>query len=161
MKFSVNAGHHRRTPCVLTPPSTPINPDLSAMSVSNSLPAHLYSQNGYRGSSSTDFTSEKVSPMHYSSNAYAGHQTTAVDIYNDLYNGYSSCGQSTEFSNELPAMEMPSAYNVTNTYGYESHKFNGEHSGYFDNEKKFDIGGVETGRMATCVQNGYMHYNNC
>lgn len=132
------------------------------MNVSNSLPAHLYAQNGYRGSGSgtADFTSEKVSSMHYSSNAYGGHQTTAVDIYNDLYNGYSSCGQSTEFTNELPAVDMPNVYNVTNTYGYDAHKFAGEHSGYFDSEKKFDIGGVDTSRNI-CVQNGYMHYNNC
>lgn len=152
--ITVNA--HRRTPCVLTPPSTPINSDLSAMNT-NGLPAHLYSHNSYRASTS-DFTSEKVSPMHYTSNAYPGQQTTAVDIYNDLY--YSNCGQSTEFNNDLPAMDMPGAYNVQNTYGYDSHKFNGENTGYFDSEKKFDIAGVDSSRNI-CVQNGYMHYNNC
>lgn len=127
------------------------------MSASNGLPAHLYSQSSYRATAN-DFNSEKVSPMHYS-NAYAGHQTTAVDLYTDLYNGYSTCGQNTEFSNELPTMDMPSVYNVNN-YPYESHKFNGEHSAYFDGEKKFDVGGVDSGRNI-CVQNGYMNYNNC
>lgn len=135
------------------------------MNVSNSLPAHLYTQSSYRGATANDFTNEKVSPMHYSSNAYGGggggHQTTAVDIYNDLYNGYSSCGQNTEFSNELPAMEMPSnVYNVNGYNGFETHKYNGDHSAYFDSEKKFDIAGADTSRNI-CVQNGYMHYNNC
>lgn len=156
-RIKSNAGH-RRTPCVLTPPSTPINSDLSSMNV---VPAHLYTQGSYRATPN-DFTNEKQSPMHYtSSNAYAGHQTTAVDIYNDLYNGYSNCGQTTEFNAELPAMDMPNIYNV-NGYNYESHKFNStaEHSAYFDSEKKFDIGGVD-GSRNVCIQNGYMHYNNC
>ncbi|XP_055321379.1 uncharacterized protein LOC129577809 [Sitodiplosis mosellana] len=158
----VNAGH-RRTPCVLTPPSTPINSDLSAMNVGNGLPAHLYNTQSsmYRGATANDFVNEKVSPM-YTSNAYTGHQTTAVDIYNDLYNGY-SCGQSTEFGNELPAMEMPSnVYNVNGYNGFDAHKYSGEHSTYFDSEKKFDIGsGVTDASRNLCVQNGYMHYNNC
>lgn len=133
------------------------------MNVGNNLPAHLYTQSSYRGATTNDFqTNEKVSPMHYSSNAYAGHQTTAVDIYNDLYNGYSSCGQNTEFSNELPALEMPSnnVYNVNGYTGFETHKYSAEHSAYFDSEKKFDIAGVDASRNI-CVQNGYMHYNNC
>lgn len=154
----MNAGH-RRTPCVLTRPSTPINSDLSTLNVGNGLPAQLYTQSNYRASTS-DFTSEKVSPIQYTSNGYGGHQTTAVDIYNDLYNGYSNCGQSTEFNNDLPTMDMPGVYNVQNSYGYESQKFNGEHSGYFDNEKKFDIAGMDSSRNI-CVQNGYIHYNNC
>lgn len=130
------------------------------MNVGNSLPAQLYTQSNYRGPTANDFTNEKVSPMHYSSNAY-GQQMTAVDIYNDLYNGYSSCGQSTEFSNELPAMEMPNnVYNVNGYNGFDAHKYSGEHSAYFDSEKKFDIAGVDASRNI-CVQNGYMHYNNC
>lgn len=157
----MNPGH-RRTPCVLTPPSTPINSDLSAMNANNGLPAHLYSQSSYRATAN-EFTAEKVSPMHFPSNAYNGHQTTAVDLYTDLYNNYGTCSnQNTEFSSELPAMDMTNVYNV-NGYGYESHKFNGEHSAYFDNEKKFDVAtaaGVDTSRNI-CVQNGYMHYNNC
>lgn len=160
IKIAANLGH-RRTPCVLTPPSTPINSDLSAMNVVNTVPAHLYTQSSYRATPN-DFTNEKVSPMHYTSNAsYAGHQTTAVDIYNDLYNGYSSCGgQSADFGTELPTMDLPNLYNV-NSYGYESHKFNStEHSAYFDSEKKFDIAGVD-GSRNVCIQNGYMHYNNC
>lgn len=167
----MNPGH-RRTPCVLTPPSTPINPDLSAMNVSNGLPAHLYAQNTYRAN---DFSNEKCSPMHYTSssstssaasNVYPSqhhhHQTTAVDLYTDLYNGYNNtCGQPNDFANvDLPAMEMPNAYNG---YGYESHKFNVEpNPGYFESEKKFDVSstGID-GSRNVCVPNGYMHYNNC
>lgn len=131
------------------------------MNVGNAVPAHLYTQTSYRATSSNEFTNEKVSPMHYTSNAYAGHQTTAVDLYNDLYNGYNSCGsQNAEFSNELPTMDMPNIYNV-NSYGYEAHKFNAtDHSAYFDSEKKFDIAGVD-GSRNVCIQNGYMQYNNC
>lgn len=122
------------------------------MNVNNTVPAHLYTQSNYR-TTPNDFANP--------SNAYTGHQTTAVDIYNDLYNGYSSCGgQNAEFSNELPTMDMQNLYNVSN-YGYESHKFNStEHSAYFDSEKKFDIAGVD-GSRNVCIQNGYMHYNNC
>lgn len=178
MEFAVNPGQ-RRTPCVLTPPSTPINPDLSAMNVSNGLPAHLYAQNAYRAN---DFASEKCSPMHYtsspssSSNAYPSHhhhhhhqhhshQPTAVDLYTDLYNnGYNNaCGQPNDFNVDLPAMEMPNVYNV-NGYGYESQKFNpGEptNPGYFENEKKFDVSAGIDGSRNICVPNGYMHYNNC
>lgn len=163
-EFSVNAVH-RRTPCVLTPPSTPINSDLSTLNMGNNLPSHLYSQNGYRGTAtSNEFTTEKVSPMHYSSNTYGGHQTTAVDIYTNLYNDYTSCGQastSTDYNNELTTMEMPSVYNVNGYTGFESHKYNGEHSAYFDSEKKYDISGVDSSRNICTVQNGYMHYNNC
>lgn len=133
------------------------------MNVGNNLPAHLYTQNSvYRSATANDFSNEKVSPMHYSSNAYASHQTTAVDIYNDLYNGYSSCGQSTEFNNELPTMDMPSnVYNVNGYNGFETHKYSGEqHSAYYDSEKKFDIAATDASRNI-CVQNGYMHYNNC
>lgn len=156
----MNPGH-RRTPCVLTPPSTPINSDLSTMNANNGLPAHLYSAGSYRATAN-DYTNEKVSPMHYPSNAYTGHQTTAVDLYTDLYNsGYSTCSsQNTEFTSELPAMDMTNVYNV-NSYGYESHKFNGEHSTYFDTEKKFDVGASVDASRNICVQNGYMHYNNC
>lgn len=174
--FLVNPGH-RRTPCVLTPPSTPINSDLSAMTASNCLPAHLYAQNAYRAN---DFATEKCSPMHYtsssSSSSYPGHhhhhhqqpqqqhQTTAVDLYTDLYNGYNNtCGQPSDFNVELPAMaEMPNVYNV-NAYGYESHKFNpGEsHAGYFESEKKFDVTTGIDGSRNISVPNGYMHYNNC
>lgn len=175
-----NSGH-RRTPCVLTPPSTPINSDLSAMNVSNGLPAHLYAQSTYRAS---DFTNDKCSPMDYTSstsstptatstNAYVGHQqqhhshhhphqqTTAVDLYTDLYNGYSTtCGQPNDFNVDLPTMDMPTAYNI-NSYGYESHKFNGDqNSGYFENEKKFDVSTID-GSRNLCVPNSYMHYNNC
>lgn len=162
----MNAGH-RRTPCVLTPPSTPINSDLSALNVGNGLPSHLYGtqSNVYRGATANDFANEKVSPLHYTSNAYGGHQTTAVDIYNDLYNGYSSCGQgTTDFTSELPTMEMPgNVYNVNAYNGFDAHKYNnGEHSAYFDSEKKFDIGaGATDASRNLCIQNGYMHYNNC
>lgn len=133
------------------------------MSAGNGLPAHLYSQSSYRATAADFSSTEKVSPMHYT-NAYAGHQTTAVDLYTDLYNGYSTCGQNTEFSNELPTMDMSSVYNVNN-YPYEAHKFNAEHSAYFDSEKKFDVGGGGGGGVDSsrniCVQNGYMNYNNC
>lgn len=141
------------------------------MNVSNGLPPNLYTQNTYRTNAS-DFANDKCSPMHYtssssssSSNAYPGiHQTTAVDLYTDLYNGYSSTciGQPADFSVELPAMDMPSAYNINN-YGYESHKFNGEpNSGYFESEKKFDVStGIDGSRNICAAPNGYMHYNNC
>lgn len=152
------------------------------MNVSNGLPAHLYAQNTYRAN---DFTSEKCSPMHYtsspsssSSNAYPSHhhhhphhqhnhQTTAVDLYTDLYNGYNAaqCGQPNDFNVDLPTMEMPNAYNVNGYGSYESLKFNGEpnSSSYFENEKKFDVStGIDGGGGRNlCVQNGYMPYNNC
>lgn len=145
------------------------------MTVSNGLPAHLYAQNAYRAN---DFSTEKCSPMHYtsspsssSSNAYPNqhhhhhnHQATAVDLYTDLYNGYNNaCGQPNDFNVDLPAMEMPNVYNVS-SYGYESHKFNGEptNPGYFpENEKKFDVTTGIDGSRNICVPNGYMHYNNC
>lgn len=130
------------------------------MNGGNGLPAHLYSQNNYRANAN-DYTNEKISPIHYPSNGYGGHQTTAVDIYNDLYNGYTSCGQTTEFSNELPVMDMSSVYNVSGYNGFESHKYSGEHSAYFDSEKKFDVATGADNSRNICVQNGYMHYNNC
>lgn len=141
------------------------------MSATNGLPSHLYAQSAYRATPNTDFPNEKVSPMHYISNAYAGHQaTTAVDLYTDLYNGYNNgtCTQNTDFG-ELSTMDMPSIYNV-NGYGYETaQKFGGEHAVYYENEKKFDVNGVDgsgsssanVGGRNLCIQNGYMHYNNC
>lgn len=149
----------RRTPSMLTPPSTPINADLQLLNMGNGGgggQAHLY--NNYRGGVN-EMANEplKLSPMHcsnYSTNPVADQE---------WYNGFNGCNaSSSDYGNEM-VVDIQHPYNNGYGFGTTSHKFNDDqHSNYFGNEKKYNVDLVD---QSANVPNPYktynMHYTNC
>lgn len=146
---NINHGH-RRTPSVLTPPSTPINVDLLTLNLGNGLPAHLYSHNYSNGVQ--DFPDDKLSTMHYSG---YGNQTTS-DY--EWYNGYPGCTQNVDYiANDVIPLDLQSYNNSSNSYTYDPLKLDGHHSNYFEDEKKYDV----TTDVSRNIPNSYIQYNDC
>lgn len=147
----------RRTPSMLTPPSTPINSDLHMLTMGNGgSQAHLY--NNYRGGVH-EMVNEpmKLSPMHCSN-----YSTNPVSDQ-EWYNGFNGCNASgSDYGNEMIA-DIQHPFNNGYGFGTTSHKFNDDqHSNYFGNEKKYDADLVD---QSSNVPNPYktynMHYTNC
>lgn len=143
---------NRRTPSVLTPPSTPINGELQTLNLGNGIPPHLYAN--YRsGMHEMQNDPLKLSPLHYSS-----YQSNPVSDQ-EWYNGYSTCASNADFGNEMP-MDLQSSY--ANSFAFEAtpQKFiDDQQMNYFENEKKYN---VDIDDRGVSMPNPYnVHYTNC
>lgn len=147
----------RRTPSMLTPPSTPINADLQLLNMGNGGgQPHLY--NNYRGVVH-DIINEpmKLSPMHCSN------YSTNLVSDQEWYNGFNGCNASgSDYGNEM-VVDIQHPYNNGYGFGTTSNKFtDDQHSNYFGSEKKYNVDLVD---QSANVPNPYktynMHYTNC